>query len=331
MTFALASSSAPFSDDSNRPPQSSGPKRRGYSLVTLVKKLNLFPNTVSKDFFYSKNPKHARFKSFDSIFHLPADRMQETTSSISASRESFPTTIRQHNTTTRERPHPPPLDTAAANNLPRHELNSSLPTSAVTPTPPPDPTNNNNHPRRRSGNNAAGPSSPVANTTFHIGVSEDVNKKCRRTMEDTHSFIYDFHPKGSDSGYFAIFDGHAGKMAAEFCGKNFHSILLKQLTSAADGVGVPEVLDRTFVEVDRALDKLSNGNNRTSGCTAVVAYTRWEDRNVPDRSAMKKAEKKNEDGESGNLPMPTKVERRRVLYTGNVGDARIILWYIVLL
>jgi protein phosphatase PTC1 len=141
-------------------------------------------------------------------------------------------------------------------------------------------------------------------------------------MEDTHSYIYDFHIKGSDSGYFAIFDGHAGKGAAEFCGKNFHHIFSKQLLQASEGIGVPEILDRTFVECDRELDKLSSGgSNRTSGCTAVVAYTRWEDRNVPDVHAMKK-ERKSEDNEN-----PTKIERRRVLYTGNVGDARIILWY----
>ena len=237
------------------------------------------------------------------------------------------------------------MDTAAANNLPRHELNSSLPPSAVTPTPPPDASSANANGRSaRSGTNAAGPSSPIAGTTFHIGVSEDVNRKCRRTMEDTHSYIYDFHVSGSDSGYFAIFDGHAGKSAAEFCGKNFHHIFKKQLEKADPVVGVPEILDRTFVECDMELDKMSAGSNRTSGCTAVVAYTRWEDRNVPDRSAIKrereqrKSEEKRRSEEvqegfvSGlvaEVPKPTKVERRRVLYTANVGDARIVLWYFI--
>lgn len=149
-------------------------------------------------------------------------------------------------------------------------------------------------------------------------------------MEDTHSYIYDFHVSGSDSGYFAIFDGHAGKSAAEYCGSNFHHILSKQLRAADAGVGVPEILDRTFVECDMELDKLSSGGNtRTSGCTAVVAYTRWEDRNVPDRSATKREQRKSGDVEGGtDHPRPTKVERRRVLYTGNVGDARIVLWYV---
>lgn len=28
--------------------------------------------------------------------------------------------------------------------------------------------------------------------TFVVGLSEDRNRKCRRTMEDAHSFVYDF-------------------------------------------------------------------------------------------------------------------------------------------
>jgi len=223
----------------------------------------------------------------------------------------------------KERPHPPPLDTAAANNLPRAELHPSLQSDNVTPTPPPDAANTNSNGRKiKAGVNAAGHSSPLPNSTFRVGAAEDVNKKCRRTMEDTHSYLYDFHVSGSDSGYFAIFDGHAGKSAAEFCGRNFHHILSKQLERAERSVGVPEILDRTFVECDRELDKLSSGSNRTSGCTAVVAYTRWEDRNVPDRRKERKTE---------DEPRPTKVERRRVLYTANVGDARIVLWFALLL
>ena len=251
--------------------------------------------------------------------------------------------------TGKERPHPPPLDTAAANNLPRHELNSSLPPDSITPTPPgglpsssSSNANNDNGTRRPGhGTNAAGPSSPLPHSTFQIGVAEDVNRKCRRTMEDTHAFLYDFHKPGMDSGYFAIFDGHAGKSAAEFCGEEFHHLFSRQLDlGGKEGLGVPEILDRTFVECDRELDRRScssgaNGNGgggggqRTSGCTAVVAYTRWEDRNVPDRNAIKKEHRKS--GESneagGEQARPTKVERRRVLYTANVGDARIVLWF----
>lgn len=65
---------------------------------------------------------------------------------------------------------------------------------------------------------------------FHIGITEDRNKRCRRTMEDAHSFVFDFMgvPK---QGFFAIFDGHAGKATAEWCGENFEKV--NQITNSS--------------------------------------------------------------------------------------------------
>jgi protein phosphatase PTC1 len=40
-------------------------------------------------------------------------------------------------------------------------------------------------------------------------------------MEDAHSFIVDFDSVRGQ-GFFAVFDGHAGKHAAEWCGNHFH-------------------------------------------------------------------------------------------------------------
>lgn len=42
-------------------------------------------------------------------------------------------------------------------------------------------------------------------------------------MEDSHAFMYDFGGV-QGQGYFAIFDGHAGKHAAEWCGDHFHEV-----------------------------------------------------------------------------------------------------------
>lgn len=42
-------------------------------------------------------------------------------------------------------------------------------------------------------------------------------------MEDAHSFVIDFdNIRGQ--GFFAVFDGHAGKHAAEWCGQHFHEV-----------------------------------------------------------------------------------------------------------
>jgi protein phosphatase PTC1 len=59
------------------------------------------------------------------------------------------------------------------------------------------------------------------NLSYQVGVSED--KGTRRTMEDAHSFVVDFGGVRGQ-GFFAVFDGHAGKHAAEWCGGHFHEV-----------------------------------------------------------------------------------------------------------
>ncbi|KAG9233771.1 phosphatase 2C-like domain-containing protein [Amylocarpus encephaloides] len=244
-------------------------------------------------------------------------------------------------------------------------------------------------------NNSAGDSIPGPRSTFSVGVWEDRNKKCRRTMEDTHAFLYNFlhtpapalaldttptashksekstdesanESTGSlppatemmetDNGYFAIFDGHAGTFAADWCGKKLH-LILEELIRKNPNAPIPELLDQTFTTVDAQLEKLPLKN---SGCTAVTAVLRWEDR-IPNAhsatgssaiapataAAVKAAddltkleEKNNEDstvemsktslptstqGEETHAKLKTQASRQRVLYTANVGDARIVL------
>ena len=218
-------------------------------------------------------------------------------------------------------------------------------------------------------NNSAGESHPGPRSTFRVGVTEDKNKKCRRTMEDTHAYLYNFlstpapsfgldrsrgsvseassqsdQPVETDNGYFAIFDGHAGTFAADWCGKKLH-LLLEDTIRRNPNTAIPELLDQTFTQVDQQLEKLPLKN---SGCTAVIAVLRWEDR-VPNAqsstgsvllapaavSAVKNANE-GADGtatESGGQAEAQQAEvrvrndasRQRVLYTANVGDARIVL------
>lgn len=226
-------------------------------------------------------------------------------------------------------------------------------------------------------NNAAGESLPGPKSTFRVGVWEDRNKKCRRTMEDTHAFLYNFlHTPApvlpaseaasvkssklsddasstlnqdvleTDNGYFAIFDGHAGTFAADWCGKKLH-VILEDVIKKNPNAPIPELLDQTFTSVDSQLEKLPLKN---SGCTAAVAVLRWEDR-VPSNAsqtgsqsiapALARATEKNSDkaaadgaetkADSKQNPelerqkLKGAASRQRVLYTANVGDARIIL------
>ena len=245
-------------------------------------------------------------------------------------------------------------------------------------------------------NNSAGESRPGPRSTFRVGVTEDKNKKCRRTMEDTHAYLYNFlstpapnvasdnestassgrqsehsgeplehtpslsvqqsnssHIVETDNGYFAIFDGHAGTFAADWCGKKLH-VLLEDIIRKNPNTPIPELLDQTFTNVDQQLEKLPLKN---SGCTAITAVLRWEDRIPNSQSATgstaiapaaaaavraaseKSSEPKLEEpqtasnkaavpGFASTTPMPklqSSASRQRVLYTANVGDARIVL------
>lgn len=217
-------------------------------------------------------------------------------------------------------------------------------------------------------NNSAGESAPGPRSTFRVGVTEDKNKKCRRTMEDTHAYLYNFlstpapsfggEKRGStsdagsvqseitgqqvaetDNGYFAIFDGHAGTFAADWCGKKLH-LILEETIRKNPNTPIPELLDQTFTMVDNQLEKLPLKN---SGCTAVTAVLRWEDR-VPNAQSSTGSvlfapaavsALKNEGGETSQTEtaeahavtdrLQHEASRQRVLYTANVGDARIVL------
>lgn len=96
-----------------------------------------------------------------------------------------------------------------------------------------------------------------------------------------------------DQGFFAIFDGHGGRSAAAWCGEHFPELLQKNLTGGM--TMVTEVLDQTFTEADSYLNA---AHGIFSGCTAVVALLRTEEREG---------------------------EMVRVLYTANAGDSRAVL------
>lgn len=157
------------------------------------------------------------------------------------------------------------------------------------------------------GAEASATSSCVSGTSYpksRVGVAVEKNGRWRRTMEDAHSHIHDF---GNIPGqeYFAVFDGHAGKFAAEWCAEHVSDILAEEL-AAHPTMDVREVLKNVFLKADKQLEVESTKAGVRSGCTAVVSLVRPE----PDGSGV---------------PGRTK----RVLYTANVGDARSVLWYVL--
>lgn len=173
-------------------------------------------------------------------------------------------------------------------------------------------------------------------------------------VHSAHSFIYDFAGlKGQ--GFFAVFDGHAGKHAAEWCGEHFHEYLLDSLRTDPS-TPVPDLLNATFHRVDEKLSALAASENTHSGCTAVVAFLRLEDQNgraigeaggvgapIEVQPALEslvqvgqKAEQAAKSSQEGLTAPPEPVVEikgpaearpaaKRTLYTANVGDARAVL------
>jgi len=96
-------------------------------------------------------------------------------------------------------------------------------------------------------------------------------------MEDSHALVAPFNQMHGQ-GFFAVFDGHAGKHAAEWCGQHFHEYLQKAIKNNPT-LSVPDILNQTLHDVDSHLSKLAEDadGKMHSGCTAVTALLRIED------------------------------------------------------
>ncbi|KAJ1948895.1 phosphatase 2C [Linderina macrospora] len=108
-------------------------------------------------------------------------------------------------------------------------------------------------------------------------------------MEDAHFHRYDFGGVPGQS-LMAIFDGHAGRQAAQWCGDNFESVFI-ELREANPDIPIPELLNNVFVETDRRISELY----KQAGTTVVVCFLQVAEDNT------------------------------RTLYTANAGDARAVL------
>ncbi|KNE57508.1 hypothetical protein AMAG_03214 [Allomyces macrogynus ATCC 38327] len=124
---------------------------------------------------------------------------------------------------------------------------------------------------------------------FRVGFHEDRNRLNRRTMEDAHAIVQDYRGVPGE-GFFAVYDGHAGRQAAAWCGENVHTVLANLLDEFAPETPIPDLFDEAFVRADKHMAEA----NIHAGCTAVACLVQVQ-------------------------------EDRRILYTANVGDARAVL------
>lgn len=169
--------------------------------------------------------------------------------------------------------------------------------------------------------------------SFLVGVAENKNSAYRAKMEDVHTYVANFAER-IDWGYFAIFDGHAGKQTARWCGNNLHGLLELAILAKEQAPGptdalphdlydVRELLCDVFVKADELIEKDGSGS---SGLTAATAVLRWET-----AENLTYADVSKDTVASGSLSSLSRFDfvpqknHCRMLYTSNVGDLRIVL------
>lgn len=120
---------------------------------------------------------------------------------------------------------------------------------------------------------------------FDVGFSEDENLKWRKSMEDTHVIQVPF--MDDSSGFFAVYDGHGGKEAADLAKEELHKFLEVELAKQGS-------VKASFVSAYEKMDDRLKFDALYMGATAVTCLIRQE-------------------------------AGKRRLYAANAGDARAVL------
>ncbi|XP_029465538.1 protein phosphatase 1K, mitochondrial-like [Rhinatrema bivittatum] len=102
-----------------------------------------------------------------------------------------------------------------------------------------------------------------------VGCASEIGR--RKQNEDRYSFA----KLSDDTFFFAIFDGHGGAAAAEFCTRHFGHIIKQRLTCEPD---LESVLMKSFLQIDELFlqSVYSLGEIPSSGTTATIALLKNE-------------------------------------------------------
>uniref|UniRef100_A0A7S1MQM9 PPM-type phosphatase domain-containing protein n=1 Tax=Alexandrium catenella TaxID=2925 RepID=A0A7S1MQM9_ALECA len=110
-------------------------------------------------------------------------------------------------------------------------------------------------------------------TVAFVSCAQDPNEQFRSYMEDGQKIIDPFLvPEDGQEGrwgFFAVYDGHGGRQAVDYCEERLHEVVLQELTSLKpEDRDVSRALKGAFEKIDSELAMV--GAWRT-GCTATVA------------------------------------------------------------
>ena len=116
-----------------------------------------------------------------------------------------------------------------------------------------------------------------------FGVCQNANSRWKTSMEDRYAF-QDFFCNDPQSGFFAIYDGYGGPMAAEKCALHFHEILADKVERVYNTSIRQSNLTLEIVGAFRAayeeMDQLllhgvdEHSRSRWSGCSALTCLLR---------------------------------------------------------
>ncbi|OMJ80134.1 hypothetical protein SteCoe_19677 [Stentor coeruleus] len=129
---------------------------------------------------------------------------------------------------------------------------------------------------------------PRGSSVNNYTCKEEPNIRFRPYMEDSSKLI-DSYLGDPNQGYFAVFDGHGGIEAVDYCKARMHEELRKCIQEFPDDI--PQAFIKCFQKVD---DQLRLAGAITSGTTATVAFLRKEN-------------------------------YQKVLYLANVGDSKAVI------
>lgn len=110
------------------------------------------------------------------------------------------------------------------------------------------------------------------NTAALVSCAQEANDQYRSYMEDGHKVVDPYLVNSSDEesrwGFFAVYDGHGGRQAVDYCEERMHNVLLQELQTQPKEKDVKRALCAAFARVDSELAMLGAWRN---GCTATVA------------------------------------------------------------
>jgi serine/threonine protein phosphatase PrpC len=151
---------------------------------------------------------------------------------------------------------------------------SAMPEKRTADTSLEDSDESRNRKVSKSGNDSAG------KDEFVYGLQSGAfgNKGLKQHLEDTWTSVQDLSSAGDfpslskvRSAFFALYDGHAGRSAAEFCAEKLHINIASKIETPTENENVRKAIFDGFKETDISFLTLAQSKNYKDGCTAVTA------------------------------------------------------------